>query len=830
MTKRLTAAALIAATLFLSGCDSSEDRAEEHFQAAMELLQEGDTTRAILEMRNALQLMPEHEQARQMLAQLRREEGDIPRAISHYRKLVEDFPQNGEGQLALAELAMEVGDWNSVERHTGRAAEILGDTPAVAALQVSMAYRDAVVAEDREAREAAAAEADAIIETDPSRIFARRVSIDSRLRSEDWLEALPLIDAGIEIDPDRYELYQMRLGVLEQLGRTEDVTAQLEDMVARYPEKEDLPLVLVRWYVGLQDFDAAEAYLRQRADEAPENLERQSQLIQFVDETSGFEAAQAELERLAAMGDENVVTYRGMLASLMFRNGDRENAVAELESVLVGFSEEEAASEIANDIRVDLARMKALTGDTPAAKELVATVLESDPGNVAGLKMRGAWRIEDDEVEEAIVDLRAALRESPRDPQIMTLMAAAHERAGDSAQQREMLSLAVEASGSAPGESLRYAQLLLQEERYRPAEDVLIEALRLHRDDFALYAALGQVYVALADWPRAEQVADSLGILSNGGENAQAEAAKNSLKAQILAGQERDAELMGFLSELSQSENTGLAAKIALIRTHAARGELDEARTELDAAIAENPDLPMLQFLSAALKATNGQFEEAETEMEAILEELPQAEQVWMALYRLNLVQGNSEAAAEVLDRALEAIPESANLMFSRAGELERKGDIDGAIAIYETLYDRNSSSELVANNLASLLSMYRSEPEAMERAYRIGRRLQDSSNAAMRDTYGWIATRLGRLDEGEEHLRFAVEGIPDHPVILYHYAATLDQLGRNQEALDYYRQAEEKAGDLLSPEDLEAVTAAIARLEAAPAGEDSGSAATDSQ
>ena len=120
-----------------------------------------------------------------------------------------------------------------------------------------------------------------------------------------------------------------------------------------------------------------------------------------------------------------------------------------------------------------------------------------------------------------------------------------------------------------------------------------------------------------------------------------------------------------------------------------------------------------------------------------------------------------------------------------------------------------------MANNLASLLSMHRSDAETLERAYRIGRRLQDSPNPALRDTYGWIAARMGRYDEAEPHLKFAVEGFPEHPVVQYHYAATLAALGRNAEALEHFRIARNKAGQLLPAADLETVEAEIARLEA---------------
>lgn len=818
MTKRLTAAVLLAAALVLSGCDSSEKRAEEHFQTALELLDQGDTTRAVLEMRNALQLVPNHEQARQKLAEIRWQEGNIPEAVSQFRKLIEDHPENGAGQLALAQLALELGDWKSVESYSAKAREILGDTPALQALKANLAYRDALQSEDPEARDAAARDAAALVSSDPENMAARRIVIDNLLRAEDWPAALEQITAGIESEPERFELYQMRLGVLEQLGRLDEITAQLEDMVDRFPKEEELPLRLTRWYVQQGNLPGAEDFLRKRAEAEPQTLKRQTDLVSFLNETKGNEVASAELERLAAVGGENTTIYRAMRANLMFQNGQQDEARAELESILAGLSEEEARTTTADDVRVDLARITALGGDLEGAKALIATVLQNDPSKVSALKMQGAWQIEDDRVEDAITTLRTALRESPQDAQIMTLLAAAHERAGAPDLQREMLALAMETSRSAPAETLRYAQFLIGEERYRPAEDALVEALRAHRDNVALYAMLGGVYVAVADWPRAEQVAESLRQLAQNGTDQTAEPAMNALKAQILAGQQRDSELLSFLDELSTEGNAGLAADVAIIRAHAARGNMQKARERLDAVLARNPDQPMLRLLSAGLKAADRDFEAANTEMEAILTDFPQAEPVWMALYRLKLVEGDREAASAVLDRALEALPDGGTLLFARATELEAKGEIDEAIGIYEALYEQNSANELVANNLASLLSIYRSDEETMQRAYRVSRRLQDSPNPALRDTYGWIAARMGRLDEAEQHLKFAVEGIPQHPVVQYHYAVALAGLGRNEEALEHFRKAEELAGPLLPAADLEVVKSEIARLEAAAA------------
>ena len=806
----------LAAALALAGCNTSEERAADHHAAGQAHLEAGDTRRAILEFRNALQMMPEHLEARETLAELFRARDDLPRAVGHLRELVEYHPEHAEGHLALAELYLELGQWDRVRPHVQEAAALLETVPPrLRAVQVNLDYRDALFNGTPEDRQAAIDAAAALIEAHPEMMNARRLVVDGHLRAEAFATALALIDAGLAVEPDRFELYQMRLGTLEALGRDAAITAQLEEMVDRFPEEEAVPRTLARWYVEQGDLDAAEAFLRARAEAAPEDLDRQTALARFLDTHRGYEAVTAELTRLVEAGGENATTFRAMRANLTFEAGFEAEAVADLQELLAGLPEAEARGSLADEVRVDLARMQALTGAEDAARDLVARVLDNDPTQTAALKLRAAWQIEDDRVEDAIVNLRAALREAPRDPQIMTLLAAAHERAGDFDLQNEMLALAVEASRSAPEESLRYAAKLVSEERYAPAEDVLLDALRLRRDDVRLVAALGRLYVAVADWSRAQLALDALARIAESGPEEDREAASRAfatIRAQALAGQQRDDELFAFLDRLSDTD-VGLAADVAIIRAHTVRGETGLARERLATALEREPDSLLLQFLDASIKAVDGEHAAAEAAFEALLAREPGAEQVWIALYRLHVVQGDDAAARAVLDRALAALPDGANLLFARAGELERDGDIDGAIAIYEALYARDSSVTVIANNLASLLAMHRQDAESLDRAWRIARRLRDSDVPAFRDTYGWIAARRGEYDVAADHLAVALEAYPDTAVVHYHYAVALAGLERHAEALEHFETARSLGLDTLPAPARPVVEAEIARL-----------------
>ena len=88
---------------------------------------------------------------------------------------------------------------------------------------------------------------------------------------------------------------------------------------------------------------------------------------------------------------------------------------------------------------------------------------------------------------------------------------AAHDRNGDDNLAREFYSLAVEASDSAPAETLRYVQILMEDRRsFFTAEELLISALRLEPGQPDLMRTLGMLYLRMQDWARAEQVETTL--------------------------------------------------------------------------------------------------------------------------------------------------------------------------------------------------------------------------------------------------------------------------------------------------------------------------------
>jgi tetratricopeptide (TPR) repeat protein len=577
-------------------------------------------------------------------------------------------------------------------------------------------------------------------------------------------------------------------------------------MIERFPDDPNMPNILVRWYLSQGDVDAAQEFLKTRADDNPADTSAITTYIRFLTDIRDLETALAELERILDEDPPGAERLTALRAGLRFDLGDREAAITEMEELIDGMEPSDAR----RSIMVMLARMLNTTGNNVGARALVEQVLEADGQQPDALKMRAGWLIDDDRIDEAINTLRSALGEAPEDAEAMTLLARAHERAGNRDLMADMLSRAVEASGNAPEETLRYARHLISQDDLGSAESLLVNALRLASGNVGLLGALGEVYVTQQDWPRLTQVIEAL----RDQDGDRAERIANELNARQLAAQDREDELLSFLDTLAGDGARGLGAAATIVRSRLAEGDVEGARQYARETLEANPDDLNARFLMASVEAVTGQIDAAETAFRDLTEEAPGDQRFWLALYNIKAAQQDEAAARQVLRDGIAAVPESVRLNWVLAGILERDGDIEGAIEIYERLYAANGDNLIIANNLASLLATGREEAADLERAHQIARRLRGRDVPAFQDTYGWIAFRRGDLEAAVTALESAAQGLPTEPSVQYHLARTYDELGRDADALERYRSVVEIIGDGTPPDFMPEVEDAIARLE----------------
>ncbi len=799
--------------LGLTACKSVEERAEAYFASAQELIEEGDLDRAAVELRNVFELMPNHVAARETMAALMLQKDDKEAAYGQYLRLVEQVPDHVEGRTVLAEIAFAARNWEEFSRHATEVIALAPDAPRTEMIALALQYEQALEARDGPARDAVRDQAAGLAQEAPDNDILQLILFDAYVRDGAIDQALVQLERMIAKQPDNRDLYTQKLVLLERQGDFTALETQLRDIVIRFTEDDEPKTQLIQFLLARGEPDKVEAFLREVSDPAAEDPTLFIDLVRFINQRQGPDAARAELRAaLEVAADPERIQI--ILAALDFENGAEDTAIETLQTMLEGTEED---SDTANRIRITLARMLLQTGNEIRARQLVADTLEADSDSVEALKMQAAWMIQDDKADEAIATLRLALDTAPDDVAAMDLISQAYARAGNHELSRDFLALAVDASDNAPEPSLRYARVLASDERYIAAEEVLIPALRRAPNNADILVLLGEVYLAAEDYARADSVIARLRRISTERTLAVADA----LQARLLGSREGVEQALGYLRELAEREDASLNTQIALLRARLSSGQTEAALRQAEALVAEYPDNAALRFILATSHAANGALDVAENQIQILVEEDPRRGRAWVQLYRLQRLQGKDDSASQTLRDGRAALPYNRELLWAQAGELEAAGDIDGAIANYELLYERNSNDLVAANNLASLLTNHKTDDADLERAWAVARRLNGTDVPAFQDTYGWLVFRRGEAEEALPYLESAAAELSQDPIVQFHLGQTYAALERDEDAIAQYRRVLEFAGEDDPRPQIAIARDEITRLEALPPAEE---------
>jgi Flp pilus assembly protein TadD len=237
------------------------------------------------------------------------------------------------------------------------------------------------------------------------------------------------------------------------------------------------------------------------------------------------------------------------------------------------------------------------------------------------------------------------------------------------------------------------------------------------------------------------------------------------------------------------------------VETQVRDGQLDEATALLEEQLTARPNDPSLRFLRAGLYFLEDDRARAEEEYKKLLEQFPGNDRVLRTYYSLLIAEGRDAEAGALVDKVIAERPDASSALLLKAERLEKAQDFEGAIAIYEDLYAKNSNSVILANNLASLITTHRTDPESLERGFAIASRLRGSTFPPLQDTYGWIEYRRGNYEEALTYLEPAAAGLPEDPLVQYHLGMTYVALERTEDARETLTRALEIAGDMPLPQ-----------------------------
>lgn len=765
----------------LVACDTADERSQAHYEKGLDFVASGQIEKAMLEFRNALKLDQESVDARFEIAKLLLVQQDFTGALGNFLRVVELDPNHLETRANLARIFVFGQRWEDATRHIDAALEVAPKDPEIRALKATVEYRQG----DKDAALKLARE---VLADDPANAPAAVVLIGHEINEKDFTTALDHISRALSHNPEDQGINFLKLSALEQMGDMDAVGVHLRKMTDIFPQNRNIAQSLVRWYMSQKDEAGAEQALRDIYTKFPEDTDAALNVVRFLRQTKGADVARAELVRLS-QGQAHQPTFVRALASYDLQAGQAEQAIGLLEASLDTL--EDGAEKL--NTQTALANILKIEGRDDEAKALLETVIAADTENVDALKLRAAYAIDADQPQDAIQDLRIALGESPQDANILTLLASAHERNGSRGLAQERLALAVQVSNNDANTSLRYSQFLLRDDKVDVASNVLTDALKRAPGNIQLNLALGRLKLRSEDWNGAAQIAARLDAMGTD----QSREAATALKASILGGQEDFAGTIALIQEMREGARNKSAGLPALVQTLLRAGDPEKALEEINAVLDEEPDDLRANLTLAQYSFSQGDASTAEDIFRRMMALYPEQSASYLGLANLLRAQGDLAGADAIAVEGIEKTINPGRLMFDHAAYLEGQGEIDAAIELYEELYDANNTSEVLANNLASLLSEHRDDPESQERAYSVAKRLRASEVPAYQDTYGWLLYKRGEYERALVSLTKAAEGgLEGHPLLQYHLGMTYLKLERTADAKTHLQRALELSAE----------------------------------
>ncbi len=761
--KRTSIAVIAALSMLSAACSSPEEKVEKLYTSGQEFLEKDEIGKANVQFQNVLKIDETHVPTLLALAQIAERRQNLKGMFGLYQRIVRLQPDHIHAHVQLGKLHLIGSDETTALEFADKALALEPGNTEATALKSGVLLRlgDAV---------GAVKLARAAIAADPTNAEATTVLATARGMEDDFEGAIAELDRALAIDPKIAILQLLRIRILSQLDREEDVLDSYANLTELFPEERAYHRAYASELIKRKELAAAETQLRIVVDIAPEDLDAKLDVVRIVNAQNGIEVAEAQLrEYVKAEPDNNDLIFA--LADLLREQGASDKALPLLQPL----TKSDDLS-IVSRAKNKLALLYLVNGEPDKAEQLVEEILEEDGNNTEALIKRASFQIEREEYDDAIANLRTAINNEPDSIQAMMLMSSAFERQDNIDFARSELTKAFETSGKRAQVANAYAKFLARHGNSRRAENVLVQSLALfpgNSDNLKLLAALR---LDLQDWQGAEEVAAILDT----NKAADATDIVRNIRTVAMSGL---GDYDRLIEELSPQNNTPMESRplAMLVRAYVQAERTDEAEAMLKNVLASDGENYAARILLAQTHAAQQDTAAAEAVLIDAVDANPARGEAYELLYRYYLTGGERDKAVALIDNGLAKAPDSDALQFFKADILLTSGELESALDIYSDLIDKRPNDRIVANNFVSLSSDLRQDTQSKARALEVAKVLLDDENPLIQDTVGWAYYRAGQHDRAVEYLAKAAEKAENNSEILYHLGAAQIAAGKSE-------------------------------------------------
>ena len=748
-----------------TGCGGSEARKDKAMERGQQLYAQRAYAKARVEFRNALQVDPKDAAAWTLLGETNEALGEFKEAVDAYRNALELDESQVRARARLGRMMVFGG---APDQALETIEPGLAKHPQSADL---LAVRAAVHQQQGDI-EGARKDAEAALAAEPNQPDATALLATLAWREGRRDEALAMLDKTLKASPDDIMLRQIYAQLLLTAEKPDLAEVQLKEIVRLDPGTLGNRYRLAQLQASQKKIDEAVATLRDAIKAKPEDVEAKLALATLLAAQRSFEDAETELLGFVKSSPKDLDLRLGV-ARFYDTNGKQQQAEAMYREVMKDAGDKAAGV----TARGRLASLMIRTGRTEEGAKLADEVLAKNPSDADALVMRAQLAMQRGAPEDAIVDLRAALRDQPANLLLIVQLAQAYIRSGDVALAEQTLRQAVQANPRDVRTRLALAQFLVNKGEPAQARPVLEQLVKDEPNNMEALEGYAKLLLMLNDPAAALLAATTLQSLQ-----------PKSATGFYLAGlaqqslQRTDEARKSFEAALA-ADPAALEPLVTLAQLDVAAGDDAQALARIDARMATQPKDARLQNLRGELLMSMRRFADAGASYAAAAKLQP----VWPQPYRGQagalIAAGQTDRAIEVLKGALLATGNSAEIAVDLGTLYTNAGRPDDAIAVYDRVLERDPNNLVAANNLAMLLITSRSDTASLERAEKLTERFADSDNPAFLDTHGWVLYKRGRYSDAIAPLTRAVAKVPQAQEIQYHLGMAQLKAGRIADA-----------------------------------------------
>jgi tetratricopeptide (TPR) repeat protein len=753
--------------LVCTGCEKPADKEARYIKRGNALFEQGDYARARLEYKNAEQIMPTDAEPRYRLGLVDEAEGDVRNAFANYISAEQQNPHYHPALLKLANYFLAAEEYEQAEH---RLTIVLGETPDDPeghALRAALLLR-------RKDFDGTEKEARIALAKDPANVTAISVLTGLYSNEKNEAAAVKILDEGIASNPGNISLLLLKVMLYEQSSNLEKIAQAYQAVFRLKPQEDVFRYDLAKIYLKSGNADEAEATLRSGVAAMPDNWRMKKDLIDFLGENRGLNAAEQEIHALMQAHPGNNDLYF-WLADLYISHNATDRAVLLLEQIIA----RDDADHSSLGARTSLARIQFVKGNRELARKLVAAVLDKDPGNQEALFIRAQMSVDMGRYQDAVSDLRTIVRDNPRAKNALQLMAETLLLQGHLDLAIDTQNQLMDIDPANTSAVVRLAQMNLLNGNTQRAMELLAVATKT-APDFAIgWESTARVAISSKDWNKADIAIGRLDTLE--GQHLVAV----FLKGQMLNALGKREEAIPLFVQVFSADPSSPLSEHALSAFVEAKQSLNQLQDATDTIRALKTESPFVSTLLGGCLARLGKTEEAAAAFEKAIAEHATSQNPYIGRAELYIAAGKPEPALALLRQAREVAPSDMRAAMISATVLGGLGRYQEAIMLYDEILAQNPGADEAANNLAQAIADYQyTDTAAMEKARQTAERFAGSSNPLYLDTLGWVYFRQGNIQQAQTVMErvMAYKGsLP--PEVHYHYGSLLLKLGKTAEA-----------------------------------------------